>query len=320
MSEDTVQSVEANGAIDFGKRSNRSRKRGRIDKEEIAGTLLAAIPLVGFCIFGLIPLIMALIMAFFNLPGYSFDGATWAGFDNFKYVLTDPNFGKAIGNTLILGTSVLISQVLALVIAYFLNKDIKGRKAFRMIYFIPYVCSVVAVTLMWKYMFNTNFGIINQMIGKTGDDAIDWLGNPPFFITAVIIMSVWSGMGWGIIIYTAALTNVNRSMVEAAQIDGASSWKIFWRIVLPSISPTSFYLLVMGVIGALQSFAVTNVLDSSGGPDGVGITVVFYLYRRVFEYVGQMGRASASAWILALIIMAITGIQFLVSKKWVSYD
>ena len=223
-------------------------------------------------------------------------------------------------NTLWMGTSTLISQVLALIIAYFLSKPIRAKKAFRMIYFVPYVCSVVAVTLMWKYMFNTNYGIINQMLGKTGDNAIDWLGDSDFFTWAVIIMSVWSGMGFGIILYTAALTGVNQSMVEAAKIDGAGAFRTFWNVVLPSISPTSFYLLVMGVIGALQSFAVTNVLATEGGPNGDGITIVFYLYRRVFSYVGTMGEASASAWILALMIMLVTAFQFWGSKKWVNYD
>ena len=223
----------------------RQPPKRRTNKEEIAGTALASIPLIGFLIFGL---------------------------------------------------------------------------AFRMIYFVPYVCSVVAVTLRWKYMFNTNYGIINQMLGKTGDNAIDWLGDSDFFTWAVIIMSVWSGMGFGIILYTAALTGVNQSMVEAAKIDGAGAFRTFWNVVLPSISPTSFYLLVMGVIGALQSFAVTNVLATEGGPNGDGITIVFYLYRRVFSYVGTMGEASASAWILALMIMLVTAFQFWGSKKWVNYD
>jgi multiple sugar transport system permease protein len=201
-----------------------------------------------------------------------------------------------------------------------LSKEIKGKKAFRMIYFIPYVCSVVAVTLMWKYMFNTNFGVINQMLGRTGDNAIDWLGDSAYFSWAVIIMSVWSGMGYSIILYTAAFTNVNKEMVEAATIDGASTTRCFFSIILPSISPTSFYLLVMGVIGALQSFATTNVLAADGGPDRDGITIVFYLYRNMFQYDDMVGVASATAWVLAFFIGVLTIIQFWGSKKWVSYD
>ena len=294
----------------------------RTNKEEIAGTALASIPLIGFVIFGLVPLILAMGMAFMRMQDFGFENAEWAGIENFKKVLTDSVFWESVVNTLWMGTSTLISQVLALIIAYFLSKPIRAKKAFRMIYFIPYVCSVVAVTLMWKYMFNTNFGIINQMLGKTGDNAIDWLGDSDFFTWAVIIMSVWSGMGYGIILYTAALTGVNQSMVEAAKIDGAGAFRTFWNVVLPSISPTSFYLLIMGIIGALQSFAVTNVLAAEGGPNGDGITVVFYLYRKMFQQTkgNPIGEASACGWILALMIMVVTAFQFWGSKKWVNYD
>ena len=296
-------------------------KKRRINKkEELTGTFLASIPLIGFIIFGLIPLCIAFAMAFYDINGYNiFDGES-VGFENFKSVATDPTFWEALVNTLRLGISVLFSQVFSLIIAYLLYKNPKGKKAFRIIFFIPYVCSIVAITLMWQYMFNTNYGIINLILGRTGDNAIDWLGDSKYFSTAVIIMSVWSGMGYGIILYTAALTNVNKSVIEAARIDGANNIQIFFKIILPAISGTSFYLLVMGVIGALQSFAITNVLAANGGPNGDGVTVVFWLYRRVIEYDNMLGIASAGSWFLAIIIMAITGLQFFVSKKWVSYD
>lgn len=296
------------------------KRKKRINKEEVAGTLLASIPLIGFVLFGLIPLVLAFAMAFLHMKGFGFEGSEPAGFENFKTVLTDPVFIHSIGNTFKMGSSVLISQVLALLIAYLLSKPIRGKKIFRTVFFIPYVCSVVAVTLMWKYMFNTNYGIINHILGRTGENAIDWLGDSKYYTWAVIIMSVWSGMGFGIVLYTAALTNVNNNMIEAAKIDGAGGFRTFFNIVLPSISPTSFYLLVMGVIGALQSFAVTNVLSSDGGPNSDGVTIVFYLYRRVFEYDNSMGEASASAWILSAMILVVTVIQFIVSKYWVNYD
>jgi len=288
-------------------------------QEELVGTALASIPLLGFCIFGLIPLILALVMAFLKMDDFSMKDAGFAGFENFKSVCTDPDFWDALGNTALMGTSVFISLFFALIIAYLLSKPIAGKKAFRMIYFIPYVCSVVAVTLMWKYMFNPAFGLVNQVLGRTVENQINWLGDSKYFTWTVIIMSVWSGMAYGIILFTAALTGVNSSMVEAAKIDGAGPISIFWRVVFPAISPTTFYLLVMGVIGALQSFAVTNVLSTTGGPNGDGITVVFYLYQRVFTYT-NLGEASVSAWILSIIILALTGIQFWGSKKWVSYD
>lgn len=291
-----------------------------IRAEEIKCIVIAAIPLVGFFIFGFIPLILAAVMAFLEVPDFSVIGSTWVGTQNFVDVWKDPLFWEAVVNTLILGSSTLISQVLSLGVAYLLNQPIRGKKTFRMIYFIPYVCSVVAVTLMWRYMFNTNYGIINHLLGSTGDSAIKWLEDSKYFSFSVIVISVWSGMGYGIIMYTAALTGVNRSLVEAAKIDGANPFRVFWSVIIPTISPTSFFLLVTGVIGALQSFAMTNMLSDTGGPNGDGVTIVFYLYRRVFEYAGTMGLASASAWILAVMVLIVTVIQFVGSKKWVHYD
>ena len=293
----------------------------KINKEELECIFFASIPLIGFILFGLIPLVMAIIMSFMYVPNFSIAEGTFLGGQNYQTVWKDPIFWESVVNTLILGSSVLISQVLALGVAYLLNQEISGKKAFRMIYFIPYVCSVVAVTVMWKNMFNSDYGIINHMLGNAGANGIKWLGDSKYFSWVVIFISVWSGMGYGIIMYTAALTGVNRSLVEAAKIDGANSVRVFWSIVLPAISPTSFFLLVTGVIGALQSFAMTNMLlpADSNGPNGDGLTIVFYLYRKMYD-VGGMGTASASAMILAIMILIITVVQFVGSKKWVSYD
>lgn len=312
---DSDMTLNKNRPIHTKKRKTKGSKR-----EAVVGTVMASVPLVGFIIFGLIPLVLALRMAFFEIDGYEIFDGEFVGFQNFSDVFNDPTFWKALLNTVKLGSSAIISQVFALGIAYLLSKNPKGKKAFRIIFFIPYVCSVVAITLMWKNMFNTNYGIINVILGRTGDNAIDWMGDSKYFTWAVIIMSVWSGMGFGIILYTAAFTNVNKSMVEAAKIDGANEFRIFFKVVLPSISSTSFYLLVMGIIGALQAFAVTNVLSPAGGPNGDGVTAVFWLYRRVIEYDNLLGVASAGAWILAMLIMIITAAQFVLSKKWVNYD
>ena len=163
----TYMAADSGGKAEAVLPAKRPPKR-RVNKEEIAGTALASIPLIGFLIFGFLPLVLAFAMAFMEMQDFGFEGATFVGMANFKEVLTDPLFWDAVGNTFLMGTSTLISLVLALIIAYFLSKPIVAKKAFRMIYFIPYVCSVVAVTLMWKYMFNTNYGIINQMLGSTG--------------------------------------------------------------------------------------------------------------------------------------------------------
>ena len=297
-----------------------NKKRFRLSKEGLTGFLLAFIPLLGFCLFGLIPMILAIGMAFMDIKGYNFDGATFVGFANFADIFGDKLFGTSIVNTLYMSLSTFINIVLALLIAFlFTNKKVRGKKVFRTIYFVPFVCSVVAITLMWQWIFNYRFGIINHLIKLGGGEAIDWWNNPDLFIPVLIVMGVWSGTGYGIILYGAALTNVNHSLYEAAKVDGANSFKSFLHITVPAISPTTFYLLITGIIGALQEFARPQILSPSGGPNDVGVTVVFYLYRRAFEY-REMGQASATAWVLALIIVAFTVLNFALSKLWVSYD
>lgn len=280
---------------------------------------MSFIPVLGFCIFGLIPMILAIGMAFMDIKGFSFEGATWNGIENFKDVLSDDLFWQSIVNTLYMSVSTFINIFLSLIIAYLLTKNIKAKKVFRTIYFVPYVCSVVAITLMWQWIFNNRFGVVNNLFKAWGWEPINWFNDPDWFIPVLIFMGVWSGTGYGIILYGAALTNVNSTLYEAAKVDGANSFKTFLHITIPAISPTTFYLLIMGIIGALQEFARPQIISSSGGPDNVGVTVVFYLYRRAFQYM-EMGPASASAWLLAIVIIIITIINFGVSKLWVSYD
>lgn len=290
-----------------------------MNKENISGLLLSIMPVLGFVIFGLIPMALALYMSFTDVKFFSFDGVSFNHGANYKFVLTDPLFWKSLTNTLYMSVSTFINIVLALVVAFLLTKNIKGKKVFRTIYFIPYVCSVVAITLMWQWIFNTQYGIVNQLFTPEGADKINWWGNPDTFIPCLIIMGVWSGTGFGIILYGAALTNVNSSLYEAARVDGANSFQSFLHITLPSISPTTFYLLITGIIGSLQEFARPQIISATGGPDNVGVTVVFYLWRYAFNY-HEMGVAAATSWILAIIILGLTVLNFAISKLWVSED
>lgn len=288
-------------------------------REQLWGVGLALAPIAGFVIFGIIPMALAVAMAFMNIRGFSFTGAQWAGLDNFRTVFTDVKFYKSVGNTFYAALSMPVSLVLALIVAVLLNQKLRFKKIFRTIFFIPYVCSVVAVTIMWKWVFDGNYGILNDIITRMGGERVLWLTQAKTFMPAMIIMGVWSGTGFGIILYSAALTAVNPAYYEAAQIDGAGRFKQFWHVTLPSVSPTTFYLFIMGLIGALQEFARFQVMDVNGGPGEAGLTIVFYLYRTGFNYY-KMGVASAVAWILAVMILLITLLNFKLSSKWVHYD
>lgn len=295
------------------------RKRKHSNKENISGILLAIVPVIGFALFGLIPMVLALIMSFTDITFFSFEGANFNYGQNYLTVLQDDLFWKAIGNTLYMSLSTFVNIFLALIVAFLLTKNIRGKKVFRTIYFIPYVCSVVAITLMWQWIFNYNYGIINHLVSLGGGEKINWWGNSDTFIPCLIIMGIWSGTGFGIILYSAALTNVNGSLYEAAKVDGANAFQSFLHITVPAISPTTFYLLITGIIGSLQEFARPQIISGSGGPDNAGVTVVFYLWRYAFDY-HEMGIASATAWLLALIILGFTVLNFAISKLWVSYD
>ena len=288
-----------------------------------SGMMMASIPVVGFLLFGMIPLVLALAMAFMYVPGKgNLAAAEFVGFDNFKEVLSDHMFWQSIVNTLKMAISLPICIVIALVVAFLLTKDIKGRSFFRAVYFVPYVCCAVAVSLMWELIFNQNHGIINSWLGLTRETAIPWLTDSSTYIFCLIVIGIWGGTAYGIVLYGAALTNVNRSLYEAAKVDGANSIRCFFNITLPSVSPTSFYLLTMGLIGSLQEFTRPQMIGGGqgAGPNNDGLTIVFYIYRRAFVYNNQMGAAAAAALILAIFILIITAINFVVSKRWVNYD
>ena len=304
------------------------KKQGKIQtkrflQEEILGTLFSMIPLVGFALFSFVPLLMAIATSFAETSGLSLEGAKLAT-DNGKYflpianfitVVSDSIFWQAMGNTFYMALQLPIGLIVSVVIAELLSKNLKGTKIFKTIFFIPYICSIVATTIMWKWVFNTNYGVINQILGTQ----TAWLSDDVYYIPVIIFITVWSTIGYRVLLLTAAITNVQKTLVESAQLDGAGPISVFWHITLPAISPTLFYLLVMGLINALQEFTRSQVIDSQGGPNGVGLTMVFYIYREAFSYI-NMGVANAASVILSILILVLTKISFKLSDKWVSYD
>lgn len=285
------------------------------------GILFAMSPLVGFLLFGVIPMIFSLVLAFGDLPTFDIFDIEFCGFDNFARIFQDTKFIKSIGNTFLYAAlSVSISLVIGLGLSVLLNRIKRFRKLIRVILFMPYVCSVVATATMWKWVFDYNYGVLNDIVGFFGIDRVNWLGERSTAMPVMIVMSVWSGLGYNMILYTAALNSVNRNYYEAAELDGASKIKVFFKITLPLISPTTFFLLVMGFIGALQSFANFQIMTPTGGPEDSTLTMVLRVYYVAFidESYG-MGYASAMSWVVGLIVMVFTAVFFKVSKRWVHY-
>ena len=300
------------------------KTRKRLGKEEVQGILYANIPLFGFCLFGLIPLLLSLYLCFNSFKGLRLHTAKFVAWENFSKILQDEMFWQSLGNTAFVLVAAVVALLLSLVVSALIATNVRGAKGFKAIYFVPYVCSLVAITFMWKWIYDYNYGVLNTTLMDWGwiQEPISWLGSAEFYRTAMFVLLVWSSTGFNIILLTAALIGVPRELHEAAQIDGAGEFRRFFSITLPLISPTIFYLLIMGLIGALQEFTRFQVMTPDGGPEYQGMTVVFYLYRQLFNASGgsDLGVASAMGWIIAVLISAVTILNFSLQRRWVNYD
>lgn len=299
------------------KEINTTKKKKSFRKKALYGYLFIAGPFVGVILFALIPIIYSFYISFnqFDL----FNPEIFIGLDNYKKMfMEDPLFWKSLINTVYSAIGIPIGLVISLLIAMALSRNVKGVNFFRTAFYIPSVCSIVAITLMWKWIFNADYGVLNNILAFFKIQGPDWLSNKTWAMPALIIQGVWGGLGGGMILYIAALKNVPIVYYEAAELDGANKWHKLWHITIPSISPTTFYLLITGIIGAMQAF-VPFMIMTNGGPDYSTTTIVLYLYQNAFKYM-NMGYASAMAWVLFIVIMILTLINFKFANKWVHYD
>ena len=284
--------------------------------DELWGTVFAGIPVLAMTVFTYVPIGFALVMSFMDVPYGIIENAKMLPiknfFCNYADVLKDEYFWKALLNNVILMLELPVSIAISVVIAELLTKKLPGAKFFKVLLFVPYVCSVTATTFMWNWLLNSQYGIVNRIFGL-GD--FNWF-SPDNFIWSIMIMGVWSTCGYRILLFTAALTNVNSSLKEAAELDGANKLQVLFHVTLPAITPTIFYVVVMGSIGVLQAFTRIQVLDPNGQKC---LTAVFYVYKEGIAG-SAYGVACAASVVLALIIAALTKLNFVMSKKWVNYD
>jgi multiple sugar transport system permease protein len=244
---------------------------------------------------------------------------TFVGLGNYTEILTfDSLFVKVLGNTVyFVFLSVPMGIVVALAMAILLNQKVIARPFFRTCFYVPSLVTGVSVAVLWSWLLNPQFGMINHFLSLFGVVGPEWLYNTTTAMPAMIIMSLW-GVGGSMVIYLAGLQGIPEQYYEAAEIDGAGAWKKFLNITIPMVTPTIFFNLIMGVIGAFQSFAQFFIM-TNGGPANATLTYVLYLYRNAFEYF-RMGYAAALAWILFLIILGATALQFWGSRHWVYYE
>lgn len=297
-----------------GERSPRHGSLAR--KEALWGYLFVAPPLLGFLIFGFVPIVMSLALSFTRWD--MFRPPKFAGLDNFARVASDPIVGQSIVNTLVFFLGVPIGIALSLWLAMGLNRKIRGVNFYRAIYYLPSVSSIVAVALLWQWIFNPEKGLLNMYLLDIGLRGPEWLQNPLWVKPALILMGVWGGLGPNMILYLAGLQGVPQSLYEAAAIDGARPWQQFTFVTWPMLTPTTFFISVMSVIGALQYFGQIYIM-TQGGPEHASTTYMYYLWLQAFNYY-RMGYASALAWVLGLVIIGITIVQFRLARRWVYYE
>jgi len=295
---------------------NRKQPKSGLRKSEAINGLLFALPvMLGLAIFKLGPMVASLLLSFtrYNV----LQPVRWIGFNNYQKVFSDPLFWTGLYNTAYFTfISVPGRLMIALLFAMLLNQKLKGIALFRTLYYIPSLASGVAVAVLWMWVLNPSYGILNVGLRYLGIQGPAWLGSEKWSKPALIIMSFWA-IGDSMIIYLAGLQGIPQQLYEAAEIDGAGVWKKFRYVTIPMLTPVIFFNLIMGVIGAWQLWVYAYVM-TEGGPVNSTLFYVLYLYRNAFEYF-KMGYASALAWILFLIIIGFTLLIFKSSPIWVFY-
>ncbi|EHB63040.1 MULTISPECIES: carbohydrate ABC transporter permease [Paenibacillus] len=295
----------------------KSRERKRL----FIGLMFLSPWIFGFLVFQLYPIIMSLYYSFteYNM----FNPPQWIGLDNYNEMFRDDKMFSSLYNTVFMALFGFFPQlVYALVIALLLNQSVKGLSLYRTVYFLPTLVPAVAGSLLWIWLLNAQYGLVNQMLGAIGLPEPNWLMDENWTKPSLILMGFW-GTGTITIMYLAALQEVPKMYYEAASIDGANKWHKFWHITLPAISPMTFFQLIMGLIGSFQYFSQGYVFaDSSsqaiGGPGNSILFYAIYLFQNAFMYL-KMGYASAMAWILFIIVLLLTLLIFKSSSKWVFY-
>lgn len=281
-----------------------SARRWRGDLEAYA-FLAPALLIVG--VFTLIPIVFSLGLSFFRWDMMR-PRPRFLGLENFARLLRDPAYHNALGNTLLYAAgTVLPSVAIALVLALFLNRELRGRGWFRAAFFAPVVTSTVALSLVWTWIYHPQVGLLNAALAPLGIGPVRWLADPDTALWAIVGMSVWKSAGYNMVLFLAGLQHVPPDVAEAARVDGADGWRLHRDVTLPLLRPTLFFVLVVATIDAMQVFTAVDVM-TQGGPARSTEMVVSYLVHRAFRTY-EMGYASAIAWALFVVIVGLTAAQ-----------
>ena len=291
------------------------RSRRLVMQENVAAYLFLLPFLIFFVGFVLYPMFMCLFTSFFDATMGRKD--IFIGLQNYKELTADPVFWIALKNTLVIViVSVPVTCAFSLWVATIISRmHVAATSAFRCIFYLPVVTGSVAVTMVWKWMFNNYYGIFNYIGKSTGliSKSINWLGDPKYALGCIILILLTTSVGQPIVLYVSALDNVDKSLVEAAEVDGATPFQAFWRVKWPQMMPTTLYILVITTINSFQCFALIQLL-TSGGPKNSTMTIMYYIYYNAFKLY-RYGYGNAMGVILAIIIAILSAIQFKLGQE-----
>ena len=280
-------------------------------------TMLAFISpwIIGFLAFFVYPLLLSLYYSFteYNL----LQPPKWVGLRNYSNLTEDTHYINAVGNTIYFVVfSVPLGVLTAFLIAFLLNQQLRLRVLLRMIFYIPIVVPISATAILWMWIFNSNWGLLNNLLALVGIQGPSWLGSPTWSKPSLVIMQLWL-VGGSVLIFLAALQDVPRALYDAAKVDGANAWHRVWHVTIPMVTPAILFSLLTGLIAAFQTFANAWIM-TGGGPIRSTEFYVLYLYENGFRFF-RMGYASAMAWILFGVVVVVTVILFRTSARWVYY-
>lgn len=282
-------------------------------KENLLGFLFLLPNFLGFFCFLLIPVLLSLGMAFTDWDLLS--PPNFIGFQNFVELLKDNRFWKYLGNTFFLMISIPFNIMGSLILASLLAKNVRFSKIFRLVFYLPTICTGVATCMVWIWLYNPNYGLINLFLSYLGVEGPGWLTDVSWSKPALMVMGFWAMIGGqNMILYIAGLQGIPQSLYEAADIDGASFLQKFWHITIPMLAPTTFFIVIMSIIGGFQGGFESAYIMTGGGPDGSTTTLSYYIYNNAYSWF-RMGYAAATSWILFLIIFLFTLIKWKISKK-----
>ncbi|WP_256759030.1 carbohydrate ABC transporter permease [Cohnella sp. WQ 127256] len=289
-----------------------------MQRQRLLGYVFIAPNLIGMTIFMLIPALFSFYLMFTDWVFANGQPPQFIGFGNFKRMIEDDLFAVSVRNTLLILIPVPISIMLGFLIAVMLNNRVYFQKTLRAFFFAPYFTSGIAIAFVWMVLFQPSSGPINAFLGSIGiADPPKWFASPDTAMYAVLIMMTAGGIGYNMIIYLAALQEISSEQLEAAKIDGATFGQLLRLIILPLVSPTTFFLMITGFIGSIKGFGMIYAI-TQGGPANSTTVFSIFAYKKAFNFY-EMGYASAVSWTMFLLILGITLIQWAGQKKWVHY-